>query len=71
MGHLVEQDAIHTIEEDNIQPPPHYKADGPQQVLTADTARQAPSGRPVLIVLAVSLVFIGMAWVLVDIFMYR
>jgi len=44
------------IEEDNIQPPPHYREGGPPQVITADTARQGPKGVRVLVVLAVSLI---------------
>jgi len=55
-------DGIHAVEEDNIEAPPHYRPDGPQQVLTSDTARQGPSGRRVLIVLVASLVLIGIAW---------
>jgi hypothetical protein len=66
MTKLVEQDANHTVEEDNIVPPPMYVEHGPPQVVTSDTARQAPLGKPVLWVLiaALVLVCIGMsaAW---------
>ena len=31
-------DGIHVVEEDNITPPPHYRPDGPPQVVTSDTA---------------------------------
>jgi hypothetical protein len=50
------------IEEDNIQPPPHYRPNGPPQVVTADTARQGPKGNRVLVILVASLVAIGVAW---------
>jgi hypothetical protein len=59
MTKLVEQDANHTIEEDNIVPPPLYKGDGRPQIVTADTARQAPLGKPVLWVLIAALVLVG------------
>jgi len=65
MSKLVEKDPIHVVEEDNIKPPPHYHEGGPPQVLTADTARQAPRGTPVLWVLLAALIAIGIAWVLV------
>ncbi len=60
MTRLVEKDANHIVEEDNIVPPPMYNDNRPQ-VLTADTARQAPLGKPVLWVLlaAVALVCVG------------
>jgi hypothetical protein len=54
------------VEGDNIRPPPHYRPDGPPQVITADTARQGPSGKRVLVVLVVSLVAIGVAWAIVE-----
>ncbi len=53
--------SIHT-EEADIRPPPHYRPDGSQQVVTSDTARQGPLGGRVL---AGSLVLIGIAWVVV------
>jgi hypothetical protein len=34
--------------------------------VTADTARQGPSGKRVLVVLVVSLVAIGLAWAIVE-----
>jgi hypothetical protein len=54
------------IEDDDIRPPPHYHEGNEPQVLTADTARQAPTGRRVLIVLAASLLAVGVAWILVE-----
>jgi hypothetical protein len=65
MEHLVKMDSIHTIEEDNIQPPPHYHEDGPPQVITSDTARQGPLGRRALVVLVVALIATSVAWLLV------
>jgi hypothetical protein len=56
------QEAVRVVEEDDIRPPPHYTPDGPQQVITKDTARQGPLGGRVLLVLAGSLVLIGVAW---------
>ncbi len=44
------------IERDNIRQPPHYHPDGPPQVLTSDTARQAPPGRRILWVMATGLI---------------
>ena len=59
MTKLVQQDSNRTIEEDNIVPPPMYRGDGRPQVVTADTARQAPLGKPVLWVLLAALVLVG------------
>lgn len=53
------------VEDDNIRPPPHYRPDGPPQIVTADTARQGPKGRRVLTVLIVSMVAIAIAWAIV------
>lgn len=58
-------EGIRTVEEDDVRPPPHYRPDGPPQVVTADTARQAPLGGRVLWVLVGSLVLIGVAWLVV------
>jgi len=66
MTKLVEKDPIHIVEEDNIQPPPHYREGGPAQVVTSDTARQGPKGVPVLWVLIGGLIVVGVAWFLVD-----
>jgi hypothetical protein len=55
------------VEEDNIRPPPHYRPGGPQQVITADTARQGPSGARVLMMLVASMVAIGIAWAILEI----
>jgi hypothetical protein len=70
MTKLVEKDSLHTIEEDNIQAPPSYHEKGPPQILTADTARQAPRGKPVLYVLVAALVAIGVAWIVVERLIY-
>jgi hypothetical protein len=61
-------DGIHVVEEDNIRPPPHYRPDGPPQVVTSDTARQGPRGTRVLLVLAGSLVAAGVAWIVIAAF---
>jgi hypothetical protein len=55
-----------TVEQDNITPPPHYREDGPPQVITADTARQAPKGFRGLVILIASLAAIGVAWVILE-----
>jgi hypothetical protein len=44
MEELDKQDGIHAVEEDNIAPPPHYRPDGPPQVITSDTSRPASPG---------------------------
>jgi hypothetical protein len=49
------------IEQDNIVPPPHYREDGTQQVVTSDTARQGPLGSRVLMVLVISLIAAAIA----------
>lgn len=65
MTKLVDKDATHIVEEDNITPPPAYTGDRPQ-VVTSDTARQGPLGTPVLwvLIVAVALAAAGMlaAW---------
>jgi hypothetical protein len=53
------------VEEDHIRPPPHYREDGPPQVVTADTARQGPKGNRVLVVLVASLAALVAAWAIV------
>jgi hypothetical protein len=67
MTKLVDQGDGRVVEEDNVTPPPLYNDIYPQK-LTADTARQAPLGKPVLLVLAVAiaLAVVGllMAWAL-------
>jgi hypothetical protein len=41
----IKTDSNHTVELDNIKPPPHYDdVEGPQ-VVTSDTARQGPLGQ--------------------------
>jgi hypothetical protein len=61
MTKLVEKDATHIVEEDDIVPPPMYDETAGPQVITADTARQAPLGKPVFWVLigAMALVCVG------------
>ena len=54
------------VEDDNIRPPPHYNEGGPPQVVTADTARQGPSGWRVLIVLLGGLIAACIAWVAIG-----
>ena len=65
METLVKTDSIHTVEKDNIQPPPHYDAVKGPQIITSDAARQGPRGWPVLYVLVAGLVAIGIAWIIV------
>ena len=59
------------IEDDHMQPPPHYREDGPPQIITADTARQGPSGRRVLLVLLASLFAVAVAWAAVELLVRR
>jgi len=68
MDGLDKDDGIHVVEEDNISPPPHYRSDGPPQVVTSDTARQGPLGRRVFFVLAGSLAAIAVAWIVIAAF---
>jgi hypothetical protein len=68
MTKLVEEDATHLVEEDNVRPPPLYRGDGAPQIVTADTARQGPLGKPVLWVLVGGLVLVGVAWFVVRMF---
>ena len=49
------------VEPDNIEKPSPYR-EGRSQFITADTARQAPSGRRVLVVLVASLVALAVIW---------
>jgi hypothetical protein len=70
LGQLIEKDALDAVEEDNIQPPPHYRPDGPPQIVTSDTARQGPSGWPMLLVLLAGLIAIGVAWIIVARFVH-
>jgi hypothetical protein len=58
MTKLVDKDATHIVEEDNIVPPPMYKENGGPQIVTADTARQGPLGKPVLWVLVAACVLV-------------
>ncbi len=58
-----------SVEPDDIQPPPHYSENGPPQVITADTARQAPLGPRVLFILVASVIAIVVAFALIAIWM--
>lgn len=58
------------VEPDTIRQPPLESAPGPQ-VITADTARQAPSGFPVLYVLVISVAAAVLALGLYTIFWTR
>ena len=62
METLVKTDSIHTVEKDNIRPPPHYNAAKGPQIITSDTARQGPKGKRVFVVLVAALVIVGIAW---------
>ena len=52
---------LREIEPDAIEPPPHYRDHHPQ-VITADTTRQGPGGKRVLVVLVLSLVALLLVW---------
>ena len=66
MTKLVEEDATHLVEEDNIQhPAPNFDRERPT-VITSDTARQGPLGKPVLWVLVGALVLVGVGWMVVH-----
>jgi hypothetical protein len=56
-----DRDGLREVEPDAIKPPPHYREDHPQ-VLTADTVRQAPEGKRVLVVLVLSLAAVLVVW---------
>jgi hypothetical protein len=70
METLIKTDSNHTVELDNIQPPPHYHPEAGPQVITSDTARQGPKGRRVYIVLIVSMIIIVVALFLVARFVH-
>jgi hypothetical protein len=64
----VKTDSNHTIELDNIKPPPHYdEVDGPQ-IITSDTARQGPRGSRVLMVLVCGVIAVAIAFLFVNYF---
>ena len=65
MDTLKKTDSIHTVESDNIRPPPHYNAANGPQVVTSDTARAGPMGRPVYWVLIASMAAVIIALALV------
>ena len=68
MTKLVEKDETHIVEEDNIVPPPMYDETTGPQVITADTARQAPLGKPVFWVLIGALALVCAGFVVVWMF---
>jgi hypothetical protein len=68
---LIKTDSIHTVELDNITPPPHYDDVKGPQIVTSDTARQGPLGSPVLVVLVAGLIAVCVAFALVYFFSYR
>jgi hypothetical protein len=68
MDNEVKVDSLHTVEEDNIRPPPHYHPETGPQIITSDTARQGPLGSRVLVVLICSLIGIGLGWLVVASF---
>jgi hypothetical protein len=68
---LVKTDSIHTVELDNIKPPPHYEDVKGPQIVTSDTARQGPLGSRVLGVLIGGIAAICIAFALVYFFSYR
>ena len=71
METLVKTDSKHTVELDNIKPPPHYDdVEGPQ-IVTSDTARQGPLGSRVLAVLIGGIAAVCIAFALVFFFSYR
>jgi hypothetical protein len=65
MDNEVKIDSLHTVEEDNIRPPPHYHPETGPQIITSDTARQGPLGSRVLVVLLCGLVAICLSWFVV------
>jgi len=68
---LIETDSVHTIEEENIEPPPHYDAVEGPQIVTSDTARQRPLGSRVLAVLIGGIIAVRLAFAFVCFFSYR
>jgi hypothetical protein len=68
---LVKTDSNHTVELDNIKPPPHYDDLKGPQIVTSDTARQGPLGSRVLAILLGGLAAILLAFGLVMFFSYR
>jgi hypothetical protein len=68
MTKLVDKDAIHIVEEDDVRPPPMYDGEyGRPQVITPDTARQGPLGKPVLWVLIGAVVLCCVGFLLTQI----
>jgi hypothetical protein len=67
----IKTDSNHTVELDNITPPPHYDdVEGPQ-VVTSDTARQGPLGSRVLAILLGGIVAVCLAFAAIYFFSYR
>jgi hypothetical protein len=71
METLVKTDSNHTVELDNIEPPPHYDAMKGPQIVTSDTARQGPLGSRVLMVLIGGIAAVCIAFALVYFFSHR
>jgi hypothetical protein len=71
MTTLVKTDSNHTVELDNIKPPPHYDDTEGPQVVTSDTARQGPLGSRVLAILLGGLGAVLLAFGLVMFFSQR
>jgi len=67
---LIKTDSNHTVELDNIQPPPHYHPETGPQIITADTARQGPLGRRVFVVLVCGIVAVCLGFALVYFFSF-
>jgi len=60
----------HTVELDNIKPPPLYDATKGPQIITSDVARQGPKGTRVYAVLVASLIVLVVALFLVARFVH-
>jgi hypothetical protein len=71
METIVKTDSNHTIEEDNIEPPPHYNDVKGPQIITSDTARQGPLGSRVLAILIGSMIAVCLAFSIVYFASYR
>jgi hypothetical protein len=68
---LIKTDGNHTVELDNIEPPPHYDDVKGPQIVTSDTARQGPLGSRVLAILLGGILAICIAFSLVYFLSYR
>ena len=68
MRHLVRQDWVLIVEENDSRPPARLPPGRPPPLVTHDTARQGPLGVPVLLLLAGSFGLIAVTWLLIAIF---